>query len=245
MKPEWMLPPIEELTELPIGQIALQLSRLNRYAGAVEFSVLRHSMLVRHLVRNQSLRCQLWALLHDVHECWTGDALKPAKEVAGLAWANLEALYQSHVMRLSDCYPDQHEIEMVDDADKEACRLEMTWLGEPVDLSAPHWLIVCKDTKHDVLEYTAAITALLHEIRRTDAEKMADWKQRWLRADNGHEMPLSIALLPQAKVEQAVAMRERGEHPFVPAASVESRTTDSIADWDCSDAKCLNALGGE
>ena len=240
-----MLPPIEELTELPIGQIAVQLSRLNRYAGAVEFSVLRHSMLVRHLVRNESLRCQLWALLHDVNECWTGDALKPAKDIAGLAWSNLEALYQSHVMRLADCYPNEHEIQLVDDADKEACRLEMAWLVEPVDLSAPHWLIVCKDTKHDVIEYTAAITALLHEIRRTDAERLAEWKQRWLRADNGHDMPLSISLLQPSKILDAVERRERGELPFVPAASVETAQADSIADWDRSDAKCLNSLGME
>ncbi len=128
MRPKWMLPPIEELTELPIGKIAMQLSRLNRYAGAVEFSVLRHSMLVRRLVRNQSNRCQLWALLHDAHECWIGDALKPAKEIVGHAWSDLETLYQSHVMRLADCFPDQHEMQMVDDADKEACRLEMEHL---------------------------------------------------------------------------------------------------------------------
>lgn len=160
-RPDWMLPPIEELTELPISKIASQLSWLNRYAGAVEFSVLRHSMLVRHLVQNYSLRCQLWALLHDVHECWTGDALKPAKEVAGLAWLNLEALYQSHVMRLADCFPDEHELKLVDDADKEACRLEMRWLGKPVDVFAPYWLIVCKDNGRDVIEYTAAVTALM------------------------------------------------------------------------------------
>ena len=240
--PDWMLPPIEELTELPIGQIALQLSRLNRYAGAVEFSVLRHSMLVRHLVRNESLRCQLWALLHDAHECWTGDALKPAKKVAGLAWSTLEALYQSHVMRLADCYPHDHEIQKVDDADNEASRLEMEHLP-----FCP-WIYNTEDGdeyRDTELDFVAAVTALLHEIRRTDAEKMADWKQRWLRADNGHEMPLSISLLDPSKILNAVERRERGELPFVPAASVETAQADSFADWDRSDAKCLNSLGME
>jgi hypothetical protein len=238
-RPEWMLPPIEELTELPIGQIACQLSRLNRYAGAVEFSVLRHSMLVRHLVRNQSLRCQLWALLHDVHECWTGDALKPAKEIAGLAWSNLEALYQRHVMRLADCYPDQHELQMVDDADKEACRLEMEHLPD-----CP-WIYDVAEYRDTEVDFVAAVTALMHEIRRTDAAKMDEWKQRWLRADGGHEMPLSISLLHPSKVQTAVEMRERGQHPFVPAAVVETSQADEMADWDRSDSKCLNALGGE
>ena len=238
-RPEWMLPPIEELTELPIGQIACQLSRLNRYAGAVEFSVLRHSMLVRHLVRNQSLRCQLWALLHDVHECWTGDALKPAKEIAGLAWSNLEALYQRHVMRLADCYPDQHELQMIDDADKEACRLEMQHLPD-----CP-WIYEVAEYRDTEVDFVAAVTALMHEIRRIDAERLNEYRQRWMRADGGHEMPLSISLLHPAKVEQAVEMRERGEHPFVPSAAVKASQADSIMDWDRSDAKCLNALGGE
>jgi 5'-deoxynucleotidase YfbR-like HD superfamily hydrolase len=239
-RPEWILPDIETLTELPIGQIAQQLSRLNRYAGAVEFSVLRHSMLVLHLVRNQSLRCQLWALLHDAHECWTGDALKPAKEIAGLAWSNLEALYQRHVMRLADCYPDQREQQMVDDADKEACRLEMQHLPY-----CPWFYDDGYPETETEVDFVAAVTALMSEIRRTDAAKMDEWKQRWLRADNGHEMPLSISLLHPAKVEQAVEMRERGEHPFVPAAAVEASQADDLADWDRSDTKCLNALGGE
>jgi hypothetical protein len=166
-RPEWMLPDIETLTELPIGQIALQMSRVYRYFGAVEFSVLRHSMLVRHLVRNQSLRCQLWALLHDAHECWTGDALKPAKEVAGLAWSNLEALYQSHVMRLADCYPDQHELQMVDDADKEACRLEME------HLPLWPWIYSVEEGEEycdSELDFVSAVTALMSKTCRIDVE---------------------------------------------------------------------------
>jgi 5'-deoxynucleotidase YfbR-like HD superfamily hydrolase len=226
-RPEWMLPPIEDLTELPIGQIACQLSRLNRYAGAVEFSVLRHSMLVRHLVRNQSLRCQLWALLHDAHECWTGDALKPAKEIAGLAWSNLEAQYQSHVMRLADCYPDQHELQMVEDADKEACRLEMDHL--------PYcpWIYNVEDDEEyrdTEVDFVSAVTSLMSEIRRIDAERLNEYRQRWMQADGGHEMPLSISLLHPSKVQ---------------TAAVETSPADDMADWDRSDSKCLNALGGE
>lgn len=124
-RPSWLLKPIEEYDELPLEQIALQLSRLNRYAGAVEWSVLQHSLLVWDLCKNQSATAQAWALLHDAAECWIGDALLPAKQVAGLAWSNLEDTYNGHIQRLAGIEPDQHELMIVADADKEACRLEM------------------------------------------------------------------------------------------------------------------------
>ena len=74
---------------------------------------------------------------------------------------------------------------------------------------------------------------------------MEDLRKRWICADNGHEMPLSISLLHPSKILDAVERRERGELHFVPAASVETTQADEIADWDRSDAKCLNRLGME
>lgn len=168
-RPNWLLKPIEEYDELPLEQIALQLSRLNRYAGAVEWSVLQHSLLVWDLVKNQSATAQAWALLHDAAECWIGDALLPAKQVAGLAWSNLEDTYNGHIQRLAGIKPDQHELMIVADADKEAYRIELKWLGEdspesPLwDFTSPghyqsHWMrlvrgylgLVRASTRHEV-----------------------------------------------------------------------------------------------
>ena len=129
-RPSWLLKPIEEYNELPLEQIALQLSRLNRYAGAVEWSVLQHSLLVWDLVKNQSATAQAWALLHDAAECWIGDALLPAKQVAGLAWSNLEDTYNGHIQRLAGIKPDQHELMIVADADKVSVIQEMAWCGD-------------------------------------------------------------------------------------------------------------------
>lgn len=140
-RPSWMLAPIEEYDALPLERIARQLSRLNRYAGAVEWSVLQHSLLVWDLVKSQSATCQAWALLHDAAECWIGDALLPAKQIVGLAWSNLETVYDRHIMRLAGICPDEHERAMVADADKHACRLEMTWLESDNgdDARSPLW----------------------------------------------------------------------------------------------------------
>lgn len=163
-RPSWLLKPIEEYTELPLEQIALQLSRLNRYAGAVEWSVLQHSLLVWDLCKNQSATAQAWALLHDAAECWIGDALSPAKQVAGLAWSNLEDTYNGHIQRLAGIKPDQHELMMVADADKEACRIEMEWDGTP-DGSTP-WIIEWSGSRRYLRGYWQEAMKSLRRISR-------------------------------------------------------------------------------
>ncbi len=51
-RPSWLLPPVDSLTEFPTAEIARQLSRICRYAGATPhfYSVARHSLLVAELV---------------------------------------------------------------------------------------------------------------------------------------------------------------------------------------------------
>jgi len=127
MKPNWMLPDIETLTELPVSQIAMQLHRLKRYGGAIDFSVLQHSLLVYRLARSDDPVTLLWALLHDVGECWIGDALKPAKQIAGHAWSDLEQHYDKHVQRLAGITVSLAVAQRVRDADQRACEIEMMY----------------------------------------------------------------------------------------------------------------------
>ena len=62
-RPSWLLPPVEQLNEFPTERIATNLSRLNRYAGAVEWTVAQHCLLVHDLCIAESKRVRLWALL--------------------------------------------------------------------------------------------------------------------------------------------------------------------------------------
>ena len=74
-----------DTTTLPTLQdIAIGLSRINRYGGqtVVPWSVLDHSFLVAHLTntrRAATTEACLWALLHDWHEVLTGDIPSPFK----------------------------------------------------------------------------------------------------------------------------------------------------------------------
>lgn len=133
-RPDWLLPPVESLTEFPTQQIARQLSRICRYAGATPhfYSVARHSLLVAELVPDEPA-LKLAALVHDAHECWTGDVLRPAKQRVGFALDDLtramdEKLHALLWLDLS--LADKHIVQMADDA---ACQLEMAWIGKPAE----------------------------------------------------------------------------------------------------------------
>lgn len=130
-RPDWLLPSVHDLTEFPIVQIAQQLSRICRYGGATPhfYSVARHSLLVAELVPyDPALR--LAALVHDAHECWIGDLLRPAKQRVG---SSLDVLTRSYddrlhaLLGLDLSIADRAIIQMSDDA---ACQLELAWLGK-------------------------------------------------------------------------------------------------------------------
>jgi len=130
-RPSWLLPPVESLTEFPAQQIARQLSRICRYAGSTPhfYSVARHSLLVAELVpHDPALR--LAALVHDAHECWTGDLCRPAKQVVGSVLGQLERYYDDRLhalLWLDLSIADRAIVQMADDA---ACQLELAWLGK-------------------------------------------------------------------------------------------------------------------
>jgi hypothetical protein len=72
-------------SSIEIEDIAVHLSRINRYNGATTFpySVAQHSRLVCQIVRDSSptdYAAQLWAVLHDAHEFVTGDKTRPFQQ---------------------------------------------------------------------------------------------------------------------------------------------------------------------
>lgn len=77
-----------------LGEIAHSLAQINRFNGHCSrpYSVAEHSLLVADLalVMGASDEVQLAALLHDAHECITGDVSTPIKHVLGSAWARFE-----------------------------------------------------------------------------------------------------------------------------------------------------------
>ena len=131
-RPSWLLPPIDQLTEFPAGKIADQLSRLERYAGSCPhfYSVARHSLLVMDLLPDDP-ELRLLGLIHDAHECWIGDVLLPVKKRIGFAIDELGCEYDHVLWGLLGLSPCPATLQMVDQADRTACQLELQLLGLP------------------------------------------------------------------------------------------------------------------
>ncbi|KQO23470.1 hypothetical protein [Acidovorax sp. Leaf78] len=77
-----------------IEVIAHSLAQINRFTGhaARPYSVAEHSILVADILDAQGHNChvQRLGLMHDAHECMTGDAASPVKWVLNLAWIMFE-----------------------------------------------------------------------------------------------------------------------------------------------------------
>lgn len=77
-----------------IEVIAHSLAQINRFTGHATrpYSVAEHSMLVCDIVAGMGLSpaAQLAALMHDAHECLTGDVASPIKWALGTAWMAFE-----------------------------------------------------------------------------------------------------------------------------------------------------------
>ena len=94
-----------DLSPLGIEQVAHSLSQINRFTGHASrpISVAEHSLMVCEIMeRHFQVRSPfvlLAGLMHDAHECLTGDVSSPLKEELGTVWAVLEERIQRHVLR--------------------------------------------------------------------------------------------------------------------------------------------------
>lgn len=81
---QFFFDPAEGVSSIDIVDIARSLSRIIRFAGhsSAPISVAEHSCVVMEIVAAEggSDRQQLYALLHDAHEAYTGDTTRPLKE---------------------------------------------------------------------------------------------------------------------------------------------------------------------
>jgi hypothetical protein len=174
-RPSWLLPEIADLTEFPAEQIARQLGKLCRYAGATpdHWSVARHSLLVAALAPDDPTH-KMAALLHDAHEALTGDILRPMARLLSMS-ARMEILCEQRAIdhllySLIEFDPSFAVLKAVADADDTACKLELQLLGKSqaeitdalpslseaawqlafhgnAQIDAMHWLVSFKETQ--------------------------------------------------------------------------------------------------
>ena len=125
-----------------IDAIAQGLANTCRYGGQVPrfFSVAEHSVLVAYLVAaaGGSNVVQLAGLLHDAHEAFYGDFVRPLKPLLGPQVASLTALFDRILEERLGLEPDALHHQAVKDADDRALRMEA---GVLWGHRAPAWAI--------------------------------------------------------------------------------------------------------
>jgi 5'-deoxynucleotidase YfbR-like HD superfamily hydrolase len=149
-KPNW-LADIDEIDTLDVTDLARWMSYIYRFAGRrpQPLSVARHSVLVCQLMPEYASRsARLWALLHDAHECWTGDIPRPVHRQLGNAITDIQDAIDNRIMEMLDIRITPDDRSDIAVADHFAARMEWQpeqWhptlsVDESPDQSACMWL---------------------------------------------------------------------------------------------------------
>lgn len=167
-----------------LAEMAHALAHINRYTGHAcrPYSVAEHSLLcadIAHAMGATKLQ-ELCALMHDAHECITGDVASPIKQVLGSAWALFEDAQHTNVLLAFDLLePMQANAALVKTCDLVALATERRDLL-PWDAThhAP-WPVI--DTPgHEVHPWASATLMQPSHVLRTPRE----WTRKFLmRAD--------------------------------------------------------------
>jgi len=173
--PEWLIP-WRQMAVLSNVTVSRRLSRICRYGGGLPenwpwYSVARHSRLVVHLLPAEATVTQRkWALLHDCHEMFTGDILRPLEselsESAKKEIANIRDEMDIRIQSLMGLNLSEDDRRIVQVADDHACELEKQFLGKPDS--------VVYDSLPDSPEAAYELTVL----GRPELDA-ADWRQMW------------------------------------------------------------------
>lgn len=154
--------------------IAWSLSQLNRFTGHClrPYSVAEHSLLVCDIAERElglDVHGQFAALMHDAHECITGDLHTPGKHAVGADWYGWEKRMQAAVLRAFAT----HSASAVYAVETKRADL-MALATEKRDL------LPSTPTPWPVLRDVDAISWVDLYSRERIAANWEDWRDRWL-----------------------------------------------------------------
>jgi 5'-deoxynucleotidase YfbR-like HD superfamily hydrolase len=175
--------------DLTIQDVAFSLANINRFCGhAVRpYSVAEHSLVVVTIMQEHfgvtSPSVLLAGLLHDAHECLTGDLTQPMKQVIGPAWQFEEDRIQRTVLRrfgVWTAFCSAHEL--IKNADLLALSSEHAQLmnhGDmPWTVTTSHpplkWLSLAEGAEHTWHEWMQAFVDRFNELTQARAAQALD-----------------------------------------------------------------------
>jgi len=173
ISPPYWLMPWYTFKALSNVTISTALSRICRYSGRPPhwYSVARHSRLVVHLLPAEATLTQRkWALLHDAHEMFIGDIVRPLEQAltkeARQEILNMRDEIDTRIQSLMGMTVSELDRETVQVADDHACELEKSCLHLP------------DSAVFDLMPDSPEAAYELTVLGRPELDA-ADWRQMW------------------------------------------------------------------
>lgn len=172
-----------QTSDIDIEDIAWSLSNIMRFNGhlSTQISVARHSLEVSRLVPAE---LQLAALLHDAHETYVGDVVRPVKrylETRGVNLDDYEGFWQNLIWLKYKCVPvNKEQRQLINDADDLQMAREITSLAPEGPFRDYGRVLLNKHAAHKMVK--------LLELELCDANPRRDYasfKKRFFELDGG------------------------------------------------------------
>lgn len=170
-------------SDIDIEDIAWSLSNIMRFNGhlSTQISVARHSLEVSRLVPPE---LALAALLHDAHETYVGDVVRPVKrylEAHGVNLDDYEGFWQNLIWLKYKCVPvNKEQRQLINDADDLQMAREITSLAPEGPFRDYGRVLLNKHAAHKMVK--------LLELELCDANPRRDYasfKKRFFELDGG------------------------------------------------------------
>ena len=172
-----------QTSDIDIEDIAWSLSNIMRFNGhlSTQISVARHSLEVSRLVPAE---LQLAALLHDAHETYVGDVVRPVKrylETRGVNLDDYEGFWQNLIWLKYNCVPvNKEQRQLINDADDLQMAREITSLAPEGPFRDYGRVLLNKHAAHKM------VTLLEMELCDANSRRdYADFKKRFFELDGG------------------------------------------------------------
>lgn len=170
-------------SDIDIEDIAWSLSNIMRFNGhlSTQISVARHSLEVSRLVPPE---LALAALLHDAHETYVGDVVRPVKrylEAHGVNLDDYEGFWQTLIWLKYKCMPTTSaQRELINDADNLQMAREITSLAPEGPFRDYGRVLLNKHAAHKM------VTLLEMELCDANPRRdYAEFKKRFFALDGG------------------------------------------------------------
>lgn len=95
-----------KLETIILSDVCFHLERINRYSGAVDYTVAEHLVYCYERTKDMPEVVRRAVIAHDLHEAFIGDVPSPVKKALGAAWTDFEKVHEDAFHARFNIYTD-------------------------------------------------------------------------------------------------------------------------------------------